>query len=181
MPSKTHHTAVAILPPQEVWEPIQTIRRQYDRQFHRWMPHINLLYPFYPAEHFADVLPRLEDCCARTAPFAVTLTEFRSFVHPSGRGTLWLAPEPRATLVDFQGALTATFPECDDLSRFQDGFTPHLSVGQARSRQEVDRLMAELRATWQPIRFAVATIALIRRTVDRPFRVEQQMALVGRI
>ena len=35
---KTHKSAVVIIPPEEIWEPIQKIRRLYDRQGHRWMP-----------------------------------------------------------------------------------------------------------------------------------------------
>jgi 2'-5' RNA ligase len=95
MPAKSHHTAVAIIPPVEVWEPIQAIRQVHDRQFHRWMPHINLLYPFYPAEQFVEVVPRLATACARVSAFPVTLAEFRMFAHPSGRVTLWLAPARR--------------------------------------------------------------------------------------
>ena len=45
---KTHKSAVVIIPPEEIWEPIQKIRRLYDRQCHRWMPHITLIYPFRP-------------------------------------------------------------------------------------------------------------------------------------
>lgn len=40
MPAKTHRTAVVAMPPPEVWEPIQAIRRQHDRNVQRWMPHI---------------------------------------------------------------------------------------------------------------------------------------------
>jgi len=73
----------------------------------------------------------------------------------------------------------ADFPDCDDLARFPAGLTPHLSVGQARSAQVADCLLTKLRASWQPIRFDVAAVALIRRTADSPFRVEQQLALAG--
>ncbi|MBI5480461.1 MAG: 2'-5' RNA ligase family protein [Deltaproteobacteria bacterium] len=45
---KTHHTAVVIIPPGEIWGPIQAIRQRHDQQFHRWMPHITPLYPFRP-------------------------------------------------------------------------------------------------------------------------------------
>jgi hypothetical protein len=85
MPSKTHHTAVAVVPPQEAWAPIQAIREKHDRQLRRWMPHVNLLYPFYPPDRFDETLPRLVDACAQVAPFLVTLAEFRFFLHPSGK------------------------------------------------------------------------------------------------
>jgi hypothetical protein len=65
MMSKTHQTAVAVVPPQEVWGPIQAIRERHDRQFRRWMPHVNLLYPFYPPERFEEALPRLIEACAK--------------------------------------------------------------------------------------------------------------------
>jgi hypothetical protein len=59
MSGKTHQTAVAVVPPREVWGPIQAIREKHDRQFRRWSPHINLLYPFYPPERFEQALPPL--------------------------------------------------------------------------------------------------------------------------
>jgi len=43
---KTYTTAVVLIPPEDVWEPIQKLRRVYDRHFDRWMPHLTLLYPF---------------------------------------------------------------------------------------------------------------------------------------
>jgi hypothetical protein len=30
MPGRTHHTAIPVVPPKEVWEPIQAIRRRHD-------------------------------------------------------------------------------------------------------------------------------------------------------
>ena len=105
MPAKTHHTAVAIVPPAEAWEPIQAIRRVHDRQICRWMPHINVLYPFRPRADFPVVLPALAAACAPVAPFAVTLNEFRLFLHGSGRCTLWLAPEPGGELRRLQARL----------------------------------------------------------------------------
>src|SRR5581483_712431 len=137
--------AVAIVPPQDAWPPIQALRERHDRQFHRWPPHLNLLYPFYQPGRFDDALPRLIAACARVAVFTVTLTEFRFFHHSSRKATLWLAPEPGEKLVALQAALQAACPDCDDLSRFAAGFTPHLSVGQAGSAQEARRLRDE----WQ--------------------------------
>jgi len=88
---------VAALPPPEVWEPIQAIRRWHDRQIGRWMPHINSLYPFVLAGEVEKAVPLLVEACASVAPFAVTLASFHAFRHPSGTATFWLAPEPVAT------------------------------------------------------------------------------------
>jgi hypothetical protein len=41
--SKVFTSAVVIIPPEELWIPIQKIRKKYDRQINRWMPHITLL------------------------------------------------------------------------------------------------------------------------------------------
>ena len=49
---KVYTSACVIIPPKELWGPIQKIRQQYDRQIHRWMPHITLLYPFRPIVEF---------------------------------------------------------------------------------------------------------------------------------
>jgi poly(A) polymerase len=65
--AKSHHSAVVIIPPEEVWEPIQALRRKYDRQIHRWMPHINLLYPFVAEQHFQEVMPLAAICCGQSA------------------------------------------------------------------------------------------------------------------
>jgi hypothetical protein len=40
---KTHKTAVVVIPPDDLWAPIQALREKYDRHFRRWMPHITLL------------------------------------------------------------------------------------------------------------------------------------------
>jgi RNA 2',3'-cyclic 3'-phosphodiesterase len=144
---KSHHTAIAAIPPSECWEPIQAIRRVHDRQAGRWMPHINLLYPFVVPTRLERSLPLLADACASIAPFAVALTRFGSFQHSSGRATIWLAPEPVEKFVGLQRQVQACFPECDDLTQFPAGFTPHLSVGQAPSAEACRRLRDELQST----------------------------------
>jgi RNA 2',3'-cyclic 3'-phosphodiesterase len=175
MPGKTHHTAVAIVPPEEVWEPIQAIRRRYDRQIHRWMPHVNLLYPFRPQADFPTATPTLVDVCASLAPLTLTLGAFRSFRHGSGRCTLWLAPEPAEELRRLQATLQAAFPDCDDRGRFPAGFTPHLSVGQFTSSRDGERVREQLQVNWQPIAFTLTEVALLARGEDSPFVIERRI------
>ena len=71
MPVKTHRSALAVVPPEEVWGPVQEVRRRHDRQFGRWMPHVNLRYPFRPRGEFPAITPAVAAACASVAPFVV--------------------------------------------------------------------------------------------------------------
>ena len=79
MPARTHRTALAIIPPEGVREPIQAIRRQYDRRVRRWMPHINLLYPFRPVTDFGALTTSFAETCRAFEPFEITLRSLRHF------------------------------------------------------------------------------------------------------
>src|SRR5262249_50822798 len=155
--------AVAIVPPEEVWEPIQEVRRRHDRQIHRWMPHINLLYPFRPQGEFPAIMPALAAVCSGIEPFPVTLGEFRFFRHGSGRCRPWLAAEPAEELRRLQATLQGIFPDCDDLGQFPVGFTPHLSVGQFPSLRDCERTREQLQASWHPVTFVLAAVTLLGR------------------
>jgi 2'-5' RNA ligase len=168
---KSHRTALVVVPPEDVWEPIQAIRRNHDRQVHRWMPHVTLVYPFLPPSHFERLAPALADACSGIEPFDVSLASFRFFTHGRRSFTIWLAPEPPSPFGRLQSALERVVPECSDQLHHAGGFTPHLSVGQVHDRTTLDHLINELGATWQPLRFTVTSVALISRTVTGPFTV----------
>jgi 2'-5' RNA ligase len=179
MNAKTHTTAVVLIPPDAFWEPIQSIRQRHDRNVRRWMPHITLLYPFAPRSGFADAARLLAKACASVAPFSVTLARFGSFTHGRRGATLFLVPEPIEPLVELQTRLWETMPAYDDTRRHANGFTPHLSVGQARSGGEARTLLEALAADWEPIRFTTAAVSLIWRgePPDDTFRVAQTLPL----
>lgn len=177
MPLKTHHTAVVAMPPPEVWEPIQAIRRQHDRHVRRWMPHVTLLYPFAPYEQFDAVLPTLIDVGQQLAPFAVTLATFHAFTHTRGQSTIWLAPEPRDAFVALHAALHAALPAYAEQARFAAGFTPHLSVAQTTTVQARHALLETLQVTWQPVQCTLAAFMLIWREAEAPFRIFQEIPL----
>jgi 2'-5' RNA ligase len=159
---KTHKAAVVVFPPEPAWGPIQAIRREHDRHLRRWMPHVTLLYPFRPAAQFEAVLPALRQAVQPLAPFDVTLRTIRSFEHGRGRYTLWLAPEPASGLDELQAALQTAVPDCDDVRRYANGFTPHLSIGQVQGRAAYAALKETLHHAWQPLTFRVDRIHLIR-------------------
>lgn len=129
--SKVVTSAVVLVPPVSAWPAIQVcgarahvarpcvtpalcaqaIRQQHDRAYMRWLPHVNLLYPFRPAEVPILLPPTLLSCLsalsflsshtqpcwllqmleaelpallaavANVAPFTVSLDDFSSFDH----------------------------------------------------------------------------------------------------
>jgi hypothetical protein len=89
---------------------------------------------------------------------------------------MWLAPEPTAPLVRLQAVLHAAFPHCDDTSRYPRGFTPHLSVGQARGRDRLQSVLAGLQRAWTPLTFRAGGVSLISRgqLPDDVFRVDRE-------
>lgn len=176
--NKTYHAAVVVVPSHAIWKPIQQIRRQYDRHYRRWMPHITLLYPFLPREMWPNVLDDLHQACRQIQPFEVELSGLAFFTHRSSC-TLWLAPNPAKALVDLQTALWQAIPGCDDTRRHKGGFTPHLSVGQQTGRKPADAWMAEIQSGWAPVRFPVREVHLIWRSdpPDDIFRIGETLSL----
>ena len=118
--SKVYTSTVALVPPEGAWLPIQQARESLrDKGLYRWPPHINLLYPFVPEEHFAQAADALAPAAAATPPFELTLDTFGVF-GGRHRGVLYVCPGAReqlAALCDLQAALQAAIPHCDDQQR----------------------------------------------------------------
>ncbi|MCL1473895.1 poly(A) polymerase [Argonema antarcticum] len=164
-----YQSAVVVIPTAEIWSAIQTIRQRFDRSFHRWMPHINLIYGFVPEEYFEEVASAIAQTLKHIKPFQITLEGFDTFTHRS-RSTAWLRPvaDPPSALHQLQSVLQQLFPQCDEQSKkSQNGFTPHLSVGQFPSSEEAFSQLT----SWHPVSFPVESVALISRRGDEPFEV----------
>ena len=181
MADKTHQSALVIIPPKDVWEPIQSVRREHDKQFKRWMPHITLLYPFFPKPKFTEAAGRLAPVGWEVAPFEVTLKTFDTFRHGKGSFSVWLRPEPQDAVIALQTALWRAVPALSDTRSFSGGFTPHLSVGQVQGRGAKDALLKRLQATWEPLTFTVSAVSFISRgkPPNDTFQVDKRIVLEG--
>jgi len=171
-------SALIIMPPESTWGPIQDIRKLHDKAYPRWVPHINLLYPFIPSEEFGAVVDSLSQGLSGVEPFTVSLKEFKYF----GHGGVWLHPETKksSAAVDLQSTLEEIFPFCNDQAeKSEAGFTPHLSVGQW-PKKDLKTATSQLQENWNPIEWTVKEVYMISREgFDDPFKVRYRVPFGG--
>ncbi|MEU6715190.1 poly(A) polymerase [Nonomuraea sp. NPDC046802] len=164
----TARTAVAWVPPEELWPPIQEVRRAHDPRVDRWPPHVNLLFGFVPESEFESAAALLASAAAEVEPFSVRLDGVRSFRHRND-ATVWLDPaaedpEPWHRLLR---ALEQRFPRCE---RRAEGFTPHLTLARVDDPRRLDIRVDGMTAQ-------VGEVVLLSRRADEPMRPRAMITL----
>ncbi len=170
--NKVYTSACIIIPSKEIWDPIQKIRKQYDRQIHRWMPHITLLYPFRPKNEFNDLEKEFYNVCSHIKSFNINFRIFKYFHHRHQNYTIWLNPEPYKLLSQLQAELLTIVPDCDDVNKHKNGFTPHLSVGQIKGKEKLIQIIERLQTSWSELNFTLNSICFISRENDKQSKFE---------
>ncbi|MFX0025191.1 MAG: 2'-5' RNA ligase family protein [Candidatus Hermodarchaeota archaeon] len=160
---KVYTSAVVIIPPEDKWEPIQEIRKQYDRQINRWMPHISLIYPFRPESEYNTLEQEFSAVCKQIKPFEINLKSFKYFSHTHQNFTIWIAPEPKFSITNLQKNIQILVPDCNDVNLYKSGFTPHLSVGQIKGKKFLLQIIQQLETKWHEIKFTLNKIYFIAR------------------
>lgn len=170
----SYTSALALIPPSSIAAPIDTIRRVSDKNFARWPPHINLLYPFLylPTEPGqgqlsltetwnegvkslsgmqlkAEIRARIQQAVKAIEPFDVTLDadSAGTFSHSSGKRAGWTSKTVwlEPSTLRVQHLQAALQAEFKECDADKRQFTPHLSLGQADSDDAAQRLREEAR------------------------------------
>ena len=163
MQDKTYKSAIVLIPPKESWDAIQGIRREYDSKIKRWMPHITLVYPFWPKEEFSQAKALLEPALSSFPSFTITLREIYYFSHGLQNYTLWLGPEPKGKIIELYHTLSGILPNSQKKEEEAERFNPHLTIGQIHGKERLPKVCSMIREYWQSVSFCVDRISLIWR------------------
>ncbi|CAD7929258.1 unnamed protein product [Amoebophrya sp. A120] len=103
----SRHSAVCLIPPgaqpqlASFYAKVEAVRRDHDKAYHKWMPHVNLLFPFvkgFEANDATDgmkespLLKSLQAACKKLSPFKIRFSRVGKFSQ-KGSATLHLVPE----------------------------------------------------------------------------------------
>ena len=103
-------------------------------------PHVTLLYPWVPAPATDAQAERLQTALRGATPFEMSFQQAGRFP-----GVLWLAPEPRDTVLRLMHAVAAAFPETPAYGGQFTHPEPHLTVAKG-SAAVLDAIQTEVQA-----------------------------------
>ncbi len=166
---------IAVFPPRDIQDFANSYRKRYDSHYSLIQPHLTVR----DAEDWSDARLQesvaLLDSAVRTiAPFEATLNRFSSF-YPVNN-VIYLALEDPEPFSDLHRRIAAGPLS---VSEQQYSFTPHLTIGQDLSDDELHDVLSSLRKKPVNHTFKVDRIHLLYQTENRAWTVYQTFLLQG--
>jgi len=169
-------TALTLIVPESCWDKINGIRKDHDKAYQKWMPHVNFLFPFVPTELFADYYEKLQTALTGFGPINLHFNKI-GFFNQKGTATVNLQLSDDKDLQELFKVICNTIPE---VKSKHPEFHPHLTIGQFK-KSELDAKLKELN-TWldHGIKVTVDSIYMINRSkTDNtvPFSINRTISL----
>lgn len=170
------HTLAIVLPDHEA-EVVQNIRSQYDAQYKRWPPHINILYPFFDLSNGScdedTVINDLLDTLGQFKSFECTLNEIKAF-----KRVLYLEPDLDSVnnIQEIYKVLTKTLFK-HVTNKWKPDINPHCTIAQTKEPNQ-NFLKNTLKSIEQKFKnrpfakFTIESIYWLQRVNDEPFKVK---------
>ncbi|KIW00299.1 uncharacterized protein PV09_08189 [Verruconis gallopava] len=159
-------TAVALLLPPSESTNIDSIRRVHDRAFHKWPPHINVLYPCVRPEQLSIVLPILREAVKQIVlPHrSMVLDRVGTFTHRRN-ATVFLQPsdESEVAISELRSRLVKALGLSDDVGTHDGIYRPHLTLGQASLNSKSLEKFVEKCGSTVGVRWEASELAVLRR------------------
>ncbi len=154
-------TALAFVLPEELQENIQKIRKNYDKAYDHWPPHINFFFPFIPEYQITETLAKqISEALVNVKPFKVVFDNISYFNFGKDKPiTIWLGPHNPKPFEETFNALKPLFPR---LRIKHKKFTPHLTLAQKSQfqfRKGQERFMKQI----GPIECTIDSIQILER------------------
>jgi 2'-5' RNA ligase len=163
---------------------IQAVRIKRDKAYGRWMPHINLLFPFAtpsspPSSRYHEALEALTARLKAFPSFRLWFSSIGSFSQGKVQ-TVHLVPEtdPPNALADLFALIVKAFPEYLSHQKRGMAFSPHLTIGQWPSSSSLDEIRSEISLSLSlSLSLHVDCLHIIARDGDAPFSMVSSLSL----
>ena len=192
-------SALCIIPPQSIWPQIQKIRKKHDPAYIRWMPHLNIFFPFIDEKHFDQIANYIYNEIIiknKIKSFMINLEKFDIFEKVKDKfnnkgkksknkgkesmETMFLKPDNFgiSRLKDLFEKLKPDWKVCAD--KHDNGqYNPHLTCGKFKLN-EIKKNVEKYNNFYEnnKISFQCKEIYLISRKGDNPFEIKYKIPFI---
>ena len=163
----SYQTALCIIPPAHICTEIDGLRAKHDKNFGKWPPHLNLVYPFVAPE----ALPLATDLIRTHLAARTSLTDLNDlhlrldksgFFSHRNSCTVFITASGGSPALSFLHELRNVTTQ--PFGQYEKDFTPHLSIGQSQGSDETLREYLLSKAALLPVvEWAVEELVVLIR------------------
>jgi RNA 2',3'-cyclic 3'-phosphodiesterase len=160
-------SAICFIPPIEYLSYIQSIRKDNDKAYDRWMPHMNLFFPFLESDKIEDGVKELEKVLKGVSSFPISFEHFDAFKRKKD-ATIHMVPTDNGEMKLVHELISKTL----NIESTKE-FHPHLTVAQCKKGvlpDWIEKLTTEFED--HTFSYLCDAVYVIERGDDTPFEVK---------